>query len=66
MSEMHLDSKEGSPVYARIYAEVTGIRRYGQRLDRLVSVFGLGMLGLIPLTQNVSAARQAFGITHDA
>ena len=66
MKEMYPDLVEGSAVYVRLYGEVKVLRRCGQRLDKLVNEFGIGIVGLIPLIRNVTTADQPFEITYQA
>lgn len=49
--EIHMDSAD----YSKKYREITGLRRSGRRLDVLVSHFGKGVLGLLPLAQDDSS-----------
>lgn len=66
LKDVYPDVDEGSAAYSRLYSEVKVLRKYGQRLDKLVEVFGFGILGLIPLVPSISTADQAFEITHKA
>ena len=66
MKLLYPDLGESNTDYDRLYSEIKRLRKYGQRLDKLVEAFGLGIMGLIPLIRNVSTADQAFEITHQA
>ena len=57
--EVHSDSTD----YPKKYREIKGLRRSGRRLDLLVSQFGRGILGLLPLTQDDSSPGLACKIT---
>ena len=57
--EVHSDSAD----YTKKYREITGLRRSGRRLDLLVSQFGRGILGLLPLAQDDSSPGLACKIT---
>ncbi|KAL2037607.1 hypothetical protein N7G274_009720 [Stereocaulon virgatum] len=49
--EVHTDSTD----YSKKYREISGLRRCGRRLDVLVSHFGKGIFGLLPLAQDDSS-----------
>ncbi len=55
-----VNSKSGD--YRLKYREVTELRRTGRRLDMLISRFGLGILGILPLAQHDSIPGLAFKI----
>lgn len=57
--EVHPDSAD----YLKKYHEIKGLRRNGRRLDLLVSRFGKGILGLLPLAQDDSSPGLACKIT---
>lgn len=57
--EVHADSAD----YSKKYREITGLRRSGRRLDILVSQFGKGILGLLPLAQDDSSPGLAGKVT---
>ena len=54
MREVYPEVHSNSADYRLKYREVTELRRTGRRLDMLVSRFGLGILGLLPLAQQDS------------
>ena len=54
MREVYPEVHSNSADYKLKYREVTDLRRTGRRLDMLISRFGLGILGLLPLAQQDS------------
>ena len=62
MREVYPGVHSDSADYQLKYREVTELRRTGRRLDMLVSRFGLGILGLLPLAQQDSIPGLAFKI----
>ena len=62
MREVYPGVHSNSADYRVKYREVTELRRTGRRLDMLVSRFGLGILGLLPLAQHDSISGLAFKI----
>ena len=54
MREVYPEVDSNSADYRLKYREVTELRRTGRRLDMLISRFGLGILGLLPLAQQDS------------
>ena len=54
MTEVYPEVDLNSADYRLKYREVTELRRTGRRLDMLISRFGLGILGLLPLAQQDS------------
>ncbi|KAL8784950.1 MAG: hypothetical protein Q9195_008838 [Heterodermia aff. obscurata] len=53
--EVYPDVQLNSSAYKQKYREITLLRRSGRRLALLVSHFGRGILGLLPLTQDESS-----------
>ena len=49
--------------YSAKYREITALRRSGRRLDALVSKFGIGILGMIPLAQDNTSTGLVFRVT---
>ena len=62
MREVYPGLHSNSTDYQPKYREVTELRRTGRRLDMLISRFGLGILGLLPLAQHDSISGLAFKI----
>ena len=62
MKEVYPGVHSNSADYRLKYREVTELRRTGRRLDMLISRFGLGILGILPLAQNDSIPGLAFKI----
>ena len=63
MKEVYPEVNSKSTDYLKKYREITGLRRSGRRLDLLVSQFGRGILGLLPLAQDDSSPGLACKIT---
>lgn len=63
MKEVYPEVYPDSADYSKKYREVKGLRRSGRRLDLLVSQFGKGILGLLPLAQDDSSPGLACKIT---
>ena len=63
MKEVYPEIDSDSNDYSKKYREITGLRRSGRRLNLLVSQFGKGILGLLPLAQDDSSPGLACKIT---
>lgn len=63
MKEIYPSVSLNSSDYNARYREITRLRRLGRRLDILVSIFGLGILGLLPLSKGDSITKLASSIT---
>ena len=55
MKEVYPEVDSDSADYSKKYCEITRLRRSGRRLELLVSRFGRGILGLLPLAQDDSS-----------
>ena len=60
MKEVYPNMDSNSADYKKKYREITALRRNGRRLDVLVSYFGKGILGLLPLVQDDSTSGMAY------
>lgn len=49
MADFFPDTPEGHPSYERKYRKILSIRKRSHRLDQLVSLFGVGLFGVMPL-----------------
>ena len=60
--EVYPNIQPGSREYGQKYREISLLRKNGRRLALLVSKFGRGILGLLPLTQDESSCGMNFKI----
>ena len=65
MKEIYPNVSLNSTDYDTKYREISQLRRLGRRLDMLVSIFGLGILGLLPLRKGDSTTELASSITNN-
>lgn len=63
MQEVFPEMEEHSAGYTSKYNEISELRRLGRRLDILVTTFGSGILGLLPLSKKTSMEGVAANIT---
>ena len=63
MKDVYPEVHPDSAGYSKKYREIKGLRRSGRRLDLLVSQFGKGILGLLPLAKDDSSTGLACKVT---